>query len=123
MLTNERLADYIVLMNEARELSNKANSKAYELRQDAIRLGFEATAAADHAVLIADVVQENTDPSSMPKLIHASRDAAAKAAEATLKALEAIKKANEADHESTEAFERTRIAAENLTEALNREGY
>ncbi|MCY9591293.1 hypothetical protein PC41400_06290 [Paenibacillus chitinolyticus] len=123
MTLNEKIAAYVELMNEAREISNRANSRAYELRQTAVRIGFEATAAAEHAALMAEIVRENTESGSLSKLIHASREAASRAAEATLKALDAIKQANVADHEATEAFERTREAAEKLTEALQVEGY
>lgn len=123
MNLDQKINNLIERMNAARIASDKANNLAYELRQIAVREGFEATAAAENAAQLAELVNASEDDSVRLKLIHYSKQAASKAAEATLKALQAIEAANLADHEVTEAFRTTREAAEKLSEALTIEGY
>jgi hypothetical protein len=47
-------------MNEARQEADEANRIAYDLRQEAVRMQFKATAAADEASLTAELLRECT---------------------------------------------------------------
>jgi hypothetical protein len=48
---HEEFNRLLELMNEARQQADEANRIAYDLRQEAVRMQFKATAAADAASL------------------------------------------------------------------------
>lgn len=112
------LNDLVEVMQIARTKSDFANNRAYELRQNAIRLQFIANAAIETAAIAVEVVKECMDPQLLPKVIAYSKEAAQKAVAAVEQAAAAAEEANNADKWVTQAFQSTRDVAARLSESL-----
>lgn len=105
-------------MKKARDQSTKLSNKAYELRQKAIRLQFEATAAIETVDLISEIIKDCEDPELLKPIVKTSLEATMKAAEATILAINAVEEANEADKEVNSALLVAKEAAEKLAAAI-----
>lgn len=114
----DKLDHLLESMKEARETSDIVSARAYELRQKAIRLQFEANSAIEAVDLISEILRQCKDPELIHSISKNSLEAIMKAADCTLIAIEAVEQANEADKEVTKVLLVAKEAAENLSDAL-----
>jgi hypothetical protein len=120
MNMNDYINELYASMKSVRERSEKISAWAYDLRQKALRLQFEATAAIETADVATEILKECNDPILLKVVVKSSLEATQNAAETTLKAIVAVEEANEADKEVTETFLVAKEAAEKLADALNK---
>ncbi|MFC3799562.1 hypothetical protein [Cohnella sp. GCM10012308] len=116
----QELNQMMAVMNRARKVSDEINDRAFEARQKAIRLQYNANSAADMAALAAEMLAVSSDNILVSKLANASREAIRQAIESTEAAAIAVEEANKLDHEVTLAFRNSREAAVHLLEALDK---
>jgi hypothetical protein len=117
----QELNKLVQLMKDARKKSEKANTRAYDLRQQAIRLQFEAASATEAAAMIAETVKDCKDPRFLAAFAETGKQAALRVEKAAIQAVEAAEKADAAEKEVIEAFHLAREAAANLAEVLKGE--
>ncbi|CAI6082159.1 hypothetical protein [Cohnella sp. JJ-181] len=115
----EQLNELMMQMNAARRASDSANDKAFEARQRAIKLQFDATSAADMAALAAEMLAAAQDKHQIIKLAAASREAIRQTITLTEAAAQAVEEANALDRQVTAAFQDCRQAASRLLAVLD----
>jgi ABC-type arginine transport system ATPase subunit len=120
LVLDQTLHSLFELMKTARDKSERVNALAYDLRQKALRLQFEAASAIETADVAAEILKESRDTELMQVVVKSSLEATKKAADSTLKAIVALEEANEAEKQVTETFLIAKDAAEKLSEALKR---
>ncbi|MFD2327726.1 hypothetical protein ACFSR7_00585 [Cohnella sp. GCM10020058] len=117
---HNELNELMDLMNNARLASNKANDQAFEARQRAIKLQFDASGSAEMASLAAEMLATAKDKETISKLAVLSRQAIRQTIQLTEVAATAVEKANAFDQIVTSSFEKCREAASRLLEALDK---